>query len=178
MSTHAKFQELPITAIAPNGWLRGYLQKQARGLTGHLHVAGFPFNTKGWAGPRIIPPKDADAWWPYEQYAYWIDALIRCGHLLGQKSLINKAVKNFDYLLNSADPDGYLGPKFLKTPGQCQRWPHAGRRPGDHPVRWQTRAVPDALGHSQRIRPAHAARRVGRPSSAAGLGGPGRALGL
>ena len=93
MPIHRKFQPLPLTAIAPAGWLKRYLRAQAQGLTGHLQVAGFPFNTKGWAGPRLLPPEHADPWWPYEQYAYWIDAMIRCGHLLGHKSLIAKAKK-------------------------------------------------------------------------------------
>ncbi|GAG36505.1 unnamed protein product, partial [marine sediment metagenome] len=57
MPIHRKFQPLPITALVPAGWLRRYLRKQAHGLTGHLQVAGFPFNTTGWAGPRMIPPK-------------------------------------------------------------------------------------------------------------------------
>ncbi len=125
MPTHRKFQPLPITAITPDGWLRRYLRAQAQGLTGHLQVAGFPFNTKGWAGPRLLPSEHADPWWPYEQYAYWIDAMIRCGHLLNHKSLIAKATKNIDHVIKHADADGYLGPKFLKPPQQQNRWPHA-----------------------------------------------------
>ena len=125
MPIHRKFQPLPLTAIAPAGWLSLYLRAQAQGLTGHLQVAGFPFNTKGWAGPRLLPPEHAAPWWPYEQYAYWIDAMIRCGHLLGHKSLIAKAKKNIDYVLKHADADGYLGPEFLKPHKQQNRWPHA-----------------------------------------------------
>ncbi len=124
MPIHRKLQPLPITAVEPRGWLRRYLRKQTRGLTGHLQAAGFPFSTKGWAGPRMAPPKEAAPWWPYEQYAYWIDAMTRCGHLLRNKSLINKAAKNFEHLLEHADADGYLGPKFLKQPKEQYRWPH------------------------------------------------------
>ena len=126
MPIHRKFQPLPITAIVPGGWLSRYLGTQASGLTGHLQVAGFPFNTKGWACPKVIVRgKYAEPWWPYEQYAYWVDAMIRCGHLLGHKPLIAKAKRNIDYVLEHADADGYLGPKFLKQSKQQNRWPHA-----------------------------------------------------
>ena len=53
MPIYRKFEELPLTAIHPEGWLRSYLEKQSRGLTGHLEKAGFPFNTAGWASQKL-----------------------------------------------------------------------------------------------------------------------------
>ena len=117
---HAVFSELPLSAIEPQGWLKAYLKKQKDGLTGNLDkTGGFPFNTFGWGGPGLsdVPAE----WWSYEQTAYWVDGMIRCGHLLGDKELIDKASKQINYVLDHPDADGYLGPKYLK---QESRWPH------------------------------------------------------
>lgn len=124
MPIHRRFDELPITCTEPAGWLRAYLETQRRGLTGHLEVAGPPFHTKGWAGRKIVPRGDEGDWGAYEQYGYWIDGMIRCGHLLGDDFLISKAKRNFDYVLEHVDADGYLGPASLKEYGKHQRWPH------------------------------------------------------
>ena len=125
MKTHARFCELPLTAIEPEGWLRCYLEKQRDGLTGHLDEIGYPFSTVGWAGPKIEIGLRGPGWEPYEQTAYWFDGMIRCGHLLGDEFLIAKAKKQIDYVLEHADADGYLGPEFLKEPSFWCRWPHA-----------------------------------------------------
>ena len=128
MQIRRKFQEVTINSVEPAGWLRRYLEKQRDGLTGHLEVAGFPFNTRGWAGPGIRKQMSRDGeehWWPYEQTGYWIDGMIRCGHLLGDKFLIDKARKSLNYVLAHADADGYLGPQFLKQAKDRYRWPHA-----------------------------------------------------
>jgi len=124
MQAHAKLSEMSLTSIRPEGWLRLYLEKQRRGLTGHLEAAGFPFNTRGWACAKV-KHRNGEAWWPYEQTAYWIDGMIRCGHLLGDKFLIKKATKHIDYVFDHADRDGYLGPKHLKRAERRSRWPHA-----------------------------------------------------
>ena len=130
MKTYAKYKELPLTAIHAEGWLRRYLEKQRHGLTGYLEHAGYPFNTPGWAACRSGTSgpgdhKGEEHWWPYEQIGYWVDGMVRCGHLLGDDFLLARAQKHFDHVLENADPDGYLGPKFMKTPGDCNRWPHA-----------------------------------------------------
>lgn len=121
---YAKYHEMGLSAIQPEGWLRRYLEVQHDGLTGNMEAAGYPFNTNGWAGKRVTK-RCGGIWWPYEQTAYWVDGAIRCGYLLGDKALINKAKKQVDYVLRHADDDGYLGPEFLKEPIMEGRWPHA-----------------------------------------------------
>ncbi len=116
----AVFSELPISAIDPQGWLRAMLTKQKDGLTGHLDDSGgHPFNTLGWAGPPSRTPPD---WWSYEQTGYWADGMTRCGHLLSDEKLIEKAHRQTLYVLDHPDSDGYLGPDSLK---KTSRWPHA-----------------------------------------------------
>ena len=44
--------------------------------------------------------------------------------LLGDRKLKAKAERSFDYVLQNADPDGYLGPKLLKNSDGWNRWPH------------------------------------------------------
>src|SRR5450432_1609857 len=121
-----KFKELPITAIRPRGWIRQYLIKQQKGLTGHIDEMGYPFNTNAWAKEKLdtIRP-NAELWYPFEQNAYWVDGMIRCGYLLQDTFLINKAMKRIGYTLDHAAADGYLGPEFMRNSKQGDRWTHA-----------------------------------------------------
>jgi uncharacterized protein len=121
MKRSASFTEVPLTALTPEGWLRQYLVNQRNGLTGHLDECGFPFSTGGWAAGQVKHEQGAD-WWPYEQTGYWIDGMIRCGHLLRDDYLIGKARRHIKYVLSHPGTRGYLGPKFLQT---GLRWPHA-----------------------------------------------------
>ncbi len=123
---HGKFQELPLTEIQPEGWLRYALAKQVRGLTGHIEVAGYPYDTYGWAGKLVPPRKGAvvEDWWPYEQTAYWVDGALRAGYLLGDQAMIDRAVKQVRYVLSHQGKDGYLGPKHLREYGWQFRWSH------------------------------------------------------
>jgi len=124
MKSLAKFHELPLTSIEPRGWLKTYLEKQRDGLTGHLEVAGPPFDSGGWTNPKIKTQTALADWWPYEQTAYWVDGMIRCGLLLQDEFLISKAKEQIDFVLDNPDVDGYLGPNHLKDPDDNNRWPH------------------------------------------------------
>lgn len=119
-ATYAEFSEVPLSSIQPQGWLKAYLETQRDGLTGHLdRTGGFPFNTYGWNGPGVsdVPHNPYDE----EQTGYWIDGMIRCGYLLRDKFLIDKATAHTNYVLDHPDRDGYLGPLALKSKS---RWPH------------------------------------------------------
>lgn len=118
------FEELPLTAIEPRGWLRQYLVNQRDGLTGHLETAGYPFDTIGWAGATIPNNTSIEDWWPYEQNAYWVDGMIRCGRLLRDDFLIAKARRSIDYVLAHPAPNGYLGPLLTPTSAEMNRWIH------------------------------------------------------
>lgn len=116
-----KLNELPLSAIEPEGWLRAFLAAQERGLTGHLDECGYPFDTGGWLKDSI-PAPCADAWGPYEQTGYWIDGMLRCAHLLKDCALLARARRPLERTLARQQADGYLGPKYLKS---NFRWPHA-----------------------------------------------------
>jgi hypothetical protein len=119
---YGRFKSIPANAITPKGWLRQYLINQRNGLTGHLENAGYPFNTVGWAADSIPGNKSIEKWWPYEQNAYWVDGMMRCGLLLNDTSLLNKARKSIYYVLAHPDSTGFLGPKFLKPNDEGDRW--------------------------------------------------------
>ena len=124
MPAHARYAELPLGSVRPRGWIRRFLEIQRDGLTGHLEAAGFPFDTYGWAGPQL-KKRGGDDWWPYEQTAYWVDGLVRCGHLIDSPELLGWALPQLEYVLEHADEGGYLGPEFLKPAAAADRWPHA-----------------------------------------------------
>jgi DUF1680 family protein len=119
------FREAALAGVHPEGWLRRYLEVQRDGLTGHLEHAGFPFDTGGWLATHV-QHRDGESWWPYEQTAYWIDGMARCGYLLRDRGLIAKAERPMDHVLRRPDKDGYLGPESLKPADRkLVRWPHA-----------------------------------------------------
>ena len=56
---------LPPGAVRPDGWLRGYLEKQASQLGSKLPQVSFPFTEAYWAEEQ-----EGELWWPWEQKAY------------------------------------------------------------------------------------------------------------
>jgi len=137
--------ELPgISTIEPKGWILRFLQYQKDGLTGNIQVAGPPFNTGMWTdrvaldettekerdrSPRIEEFKNEEEepgifWWPYEQSGYYIDGAIKCGYLLDDEKLLNKARKQIYHLVeNPLDNDRLAPARFI---GRWNKWPYAG----------------------------------------------------
>lgn len=110
--------------IRPESWIRRFLQTQLTGLTGHIEEAGYPFNTVCWGCADYESHNENPQWWVYEQTAYWLDGMLRCAILLEDPQYLNKGKQILYAVLDQADPDGYLGPKFLKTNIPWNRWPH------------------------------------------------------
>lgn len=117
---HAVFYELPLTAISPQGWLQRFLENQRDGLTGHIEVAGYPFNTKLWAAEAIVHGTSVGGWAAYEQTAFYVDGMTRVALLLRDNGLLEAAKEQIDYVLEHPDTDGTLGPKAMKD-----QWPRA-----------------------------------------------------
>lgn len=112
--TYATFCEVPLTEVSPQGWLREVLVRQRDGLGIHRAVSGHPYNTGMWT--TVIPKRKIPAtpeWWAYEQTAYMLDGLYRCGLLLQDTALISLGKQNIQYVLDHPRLDGRLGPDCL-----------------------------------------------------------------
>ena len=120
---YSQFELLPISAIHPQGWINKFLNYQKEGLTGNIQKAGFPFNTGMWI-ERINEKPEGIYWGPYEQTGYYIDGCIKCGYLLQDTFLINRAKYQVDYTMQHPQKNGRLGPE--KMIGRWHCWPYAG----------------------------------------------------
>jgi hypothetical protein len=111
---------LPPGAVQPEGWLRGYLEKQASQLGSKLPQVSWPFTAAYWAEEQ-----ESEDWGPWEQKAYWIDGATRLALVLRDEELLAQVRKPIEYTLSHADTEGYLGPEFFQDPkGDFHRWPH------------------------------------------------------
>lgn len=119
------YQEIPLSNVRAQGWVRNYLQTQANGMTGCLDRLGEPFSGTYWgeSDPGAVAETSRflgglnsknDAWVPYEQTGYWIDGMVRVGHLIDDGKLLEKVKPMIDNPIRFADEDGYIGPAFLK----------------------------------------------------------------
>jgi uncharacterized protein len=116
------FQPAPLRGIRPAGWLQDFLERQSKGLTGHVAVSGYPYGYKFWGSKDDQTKGSYAAWWPFEQTAYWIDGALKCGYLAGDADLYHQALEEVDFAVEHADPDGFIGPDILRDK---DRWPHA-----------------------------------------------------
>ncbi len=97
------YQELPLGAIKPRGWLKEMLVRQKNGSTVQLdklypQVMGM---RNGWLGG------DGDQW---ERGPYWIDGLLPLTYILDDQELIAKVKPWVEWAISSQQPDGYFGP--------------------------------------------------------------------
>jgi hypothetical protein len=98
------YQELPLGAIKPQGWLKEMLVRQKNGATGQLDQL-YPLvmgKRNGWLGG------DGDQW---ERGPYWLDGLLPLAYILDDKELIAKTKPWVEWALQSQDAEGYFGPK-------------------------------------------------------------------
>ncbi len=126
---HGALRALPPGTVKPEGWLRGYLQKQAEQLGSNLPRVSWPFTRDFWGdqlqGDYWLRDQQWEEWWPWEQRAYWIDGATRLGILLGDENLLAATTAPMIYTLTHADKEGYLGPQLFQDPlADYHRWPH------------------------------------------------------
>jgi hypothetical protein len=115
----ATLHPLAPGAVQPEGWLRGYMEKQAAQLGSQLPQVSWPFTEPYWAGKE-----EGESWWPWEQKAYWIDGATRLAVVLQDEQLMAQVRSTIDYTLSHAAADGYLGPKYFEDPKRdYHRWP-------------------------------------------------------
>jgi len=119
----AAFRPLAPGAVRADGWLAGWLGKQAEGLGYHLPDASWPFSSPYWQGLELNG--QSEEWWPWEQKAYWIDGATRLALVTGDERLLRRVHEPIDFTLAHQRPEGYLGPEVIRNPeGNFHRWPH------------------------------------------------------
>ena len=124
MKKYSKLQEIRYSQVKPCGWLKNVLIEQKKGMPGNLDIIGYPFNTSCWEHRHMTVNGDPrDAWWPYEQSAYWIDGIVRTAGLLEDEELYHKVKKQIDTALGTDDT--FIGPVEFKKNERCFRWPMA-----------------------------------------------------
>jgi len=120
MLPFARFYPPPLREVRPAGWIQDFLERQSTGLTGNVAVSGYPYGYKFWGSQDDDTKGSYDAWWPYEQTAYWIDGALKCSYLIGDTDLYDQALEEVDFAIDHAAPDGFIGPDSLRK----DRWSH------------------------------------------------------
>ena len=91
------FLPLPPGAVRPQGWLRDWAVSLRDGMTGHLDEYD-PVFRFGWLGQSIGTTGEhgSGEGWPLEQAAYWIDGVVRLGHVLHDEALLAKVMPRLE----------------------------------------------------------------------------------
>lgn len=106
----------PLSAIAPQGWLRKQLRTQADGLSGHLDQFWPDICDSAWIGGQ------AEGW---ERMPYWLDGVIPLAWLLDDAPLKQRIQGYLDYILTHQHPDGWLGPRIEQKQQAADLWSQA-----------------------------------------------------
>lgn len=119
-------QNVELTHVTPEGWLRMMMNNQEENFTGKLDRIGFPFTQGGWGSKPFLREKNGTLsgfWVPYEQTGYYYDGMLRCGLLLNSSELIDKSRKAIYQSIEHASEEGII--ESVISQGDMRRWPHA-----------------------------------------------------
>lgn len=108
-------QDIGIEGMKAEGWMKEVLTTQRNGLTGHIQVAGAPFDKEGWGDAA---QKKMDRWEDFEQTGYWADGALRCGYLIDAPELTQRVKEWVDFQIDHPKEDGFIGPELHNL------WPH------------------------------------------------------
>lgn len=108
-------QDIGIEGMKAEGWMKEVLTTQRNGLTGHIQVAGAPFDKEGWGDAT---QKKMDRWEDFEQTGYWADGALRCGYLIDDPELTRRIKEWVDFQIDHPKEDGFIGPELHNL------WPH------------------------------------------------------
>lgn len=112
------FQTLPPGSITPKGWLRQQLDLQRTGLNGRMpEVSDYlRYDDCGW----IHPEKSA-----WEEQPYWLRGFGDLGYVTSDERVLDLAKRWIHGVLRTQAPDGFFGPRYLRTSlqGGPDFWP-------------------------------------------------------
>ncbi|HEY2469540.1 MAG TPA: beta-L-arabinofuranosidase domain-containing protein [Terracidiphilus sp.] len=129
---HAKFRELQLGSVLPEGWLKKELEKQVSGITRPQANFCFPFDRRYWASNERGQDEESrnggTFWYPWEQTAYWADGAYRSARLAVDSHLRMQALEPIEYTVRNPIEGWFLGPqKLFGLPANQDpsRWPQA-----------------------------------------------------
>ncbi len=114
----SRFIGLPVGSVTPHGWLREFLERQRRGLTGHLG------EISAWL------QKDDNAWlsqdgkgkYGWEELPYWLKGYIELAYIFNDPKMIAEANIWIEGTLASQRPNGDFGPDQRFDDGTRDYW--------------------------------------------------------
>ena len=127
---------LPPGSVKPTGWLGDWATTQANGMVRDL-ANRHPVFQQGWMEQQVmiknkqgekVLARGNNFGWPLEQSAYWIDGLIRLGHIMGDEELVGLGAQRLDHVIANASDNPrdlmvYFGPSGNnKRLNNFQQW--------------------------------------------------------
>lgn len=109
--------------LKPEGWLKEWAQKAARGMTRTIGIEFTEF-VRGWGDPN------QGGWWHYEQTAYYTDGFTRLGFLLDDTLLINRSRRVMEAVVARQKPNGYI---HSNNKDYVEKW---GKLDADYGMYW------------------------------------------
>ncbi|MCA9257127.1 MAG: glycoside hydrolase family 127 protein [Phycisphaerales bacterium] len=107
--------KLPAGSIVAKGWLRTQLNGMRDGFVGHLdEISQFCREESAW-----LRPEGKSGW---EEVPYWLKGYVDLAYVLGDKTLIERAERWMDAIIESRQPDGYFGPRLNRKSHDA--WPN------------------------------------------------------
>lgn len=95
----------------PKGWIKEFLKRDARGITGNLDVLFADARTDIFGADKVVHEQNGywSSWWAGETNGNWLEALVCLAFTLNDKALIEKAEKYVLSALAHQSADGYIG---------------------------------------------------------------------
>jgi hypothetical protein len=97
--------------IKPAGWLKEFLRRDLRGITGNLDKL-FPDAAQDIFGKeKVVHKEDGywSSWWTGETNGNWIEAYVRLAFVLRDSEMLERARAIVYNLIENQEEDGYIG---------------------------------------------------------------------
>ncbi len=114
----SQFIGLPVGSVEPRGWLREFLERQRRGLTGHLGEisAWLQKEDNAWLS------KDGKGKYGWEELPYWLKGYIELAYIFNDPKMIAECETWIEGTLASQRPNGDFGPDQRFGDGTRDYW--------------------------------------------------------
>ncbi|MGM9743067.1 MAG: beta-L-arabinofuranosidase domain-containing protein [Candidatus Cryptobacteroides sp.] len=116
---------ISLSEIGASGWLETMLINEKEFIA-ELDSLIYPFTQNGWGTePFLKKTRNGTTgfWVPYEQSAYFNDGVLRCGLILNDSSLIEKAGNTIYATIGNVSENGII--ESVLCGEERSRWPHA-----------------------------------------------------